>query len=122
TTLHFLPAQKHEDVSWILQNLTIMSAGTAAASVKHTKLVPQHSLALSLWLDKSQVATLPVDEAGAIAYLRKEPLRASLEKGGYAVVTFNDLPLGWVNVLGNRINSLFPSNRRIRMAAPEVDV
>jgi NOL1/NOP2/fmu family ribosome biogenesis protein len=121
-TLHFLPAQKHEDVSWILQNLTIMSAGTAAASVKHTKLVPQHSLALSLWLDKSQVATLPVDEAGAIAYLRKEPLRASLEKGGYAVVTFNDLPLGWVNVLGNRINSLFPSNRRIRMAAPEVDV
>src|SRR5690606_6988544 len=65
-TLHFLPALKHEDVSWILQNLTIMSAGTPAAIVKHNKLVPQHSLALSLWLDRSQVVTLPVDEAGAI--------------------------------------------------------
>jgi NOL1/NOP2/fmu family ribosome biogenesis protein len=120
-TLHFLPSLKHEDVSWIVQNLTILSAGTAAATVKHSKLVPQHSLALSICLERSQVATLPVDEAGAIAYLRKEPVHASPEKGGYAVVTFNDLPLGWVNVLGNRINNLFPSNRRIRMATPEVD-
>ena len=120
-TLHFLPAQKNADVSWIVQSLTIMSAGTAAATVKHGKVVPRHSLALSLWLDMDQAGTLPVDEAGAIAYLRKEPLRATSKRSGYAVVTFNDLPLGWVNILGNRINNLFPPNRRIRMAASEVD-
>ncbi|HLT80044.1 MAG TPA: hypothetical protein VKZ86_03395 [Cyclobacteriaceae bacterium] len=120
-TLHFLPAQKNSEVSWIVQNLTIMSAGTAAATVRHGKLVPRHGLALSVWLERSQTCTLPVDGAEAIAYLRKEPLRTSSDKTGYAVVTFNDLPLGWVNVLGNRINNLFPSNRRIRMAAPAVD-
>lgn len=120
-TLHFLPARKSEDVSWIVQNLSIMSVGTAAATVRHSKLVPRHGLALSLWLDTSNVGTLPVDEMEAVAYLRKEPIHAATSKGGYAVVTFNDLPLGWVNVLGNRINSLFPSNRRIRMTAREVD-
>jgi 16S rRNA C967 or C1407 C5-methylase (RsmB/RsmF family)/NOL1/NOP2/fmu family ribosome biogenesis protein len=121
-TVHFLPTQKDADVSWIVQHLTIMSAGTAAAAVKHGKVVPRHGLALSLWLDQSNAGTLAVNEAEAIAYLRKEPLRASSDKSGYAVVIFNDLPLGWVNILGNRINNLFPSNRRIRMAAPEVDV
>ena len=120
-TMHFLPAQKNADVSWIVQNLRIMSAGTAAAAVRQGKLVPRHGLALSLWLDRSNAGALPVDEGGAVAYLRKEPLRMASDKGGFSVVTFSDLPLGWVNVLGNRINNLYPSNRRIRMAAPQVN-
>ena len=56
-----------------------------------------------------------VDRGDALKYLRKETTLAATGKKGYALVMFEGVPLGWVNMLDNRINNLYPSDWRIRM-------
>ena len=76
---------------------------------------PAHPLALSSIVspDLPHVA-LRLEEA--ILYLRKEtfPLPHSTEKG-WALMTYDDLPLGFAKLLGNRWNNYFPKDWRIRM-------
>jgi NOL1/NOP2/fmu family ribosome biogenesis protein len=52
----------------------------------------------------------------ALQYLRKETLHLSGYKKGFTLMTYNGVALGWVNVLDNRINNMYPANWRIRMA------
>ncbi|MBO5014861.1 MAG: rRNA cytosine-C5-methyltransferase, partial [Bacteroidaceae bacterium] len=51
----------------------------------------------------------------AIAYLRKEGLvlDASVPRG-YVLVTYKQVPLGFVKNIGNRANNLYPQEWRIR--------
>jgi len=55
---------------------------------------------------------LSFDEA--IAYLRKDVLNLSSEKAGFTLMTYQSVPIGWANLLGSRMNNLYPSAWRIR--------
>lgn len=81
--------------------------------------IPGHDLALSI--DRNE--TLPVwsmtrDEA--LGFLRKESLEApaGMAKGWY-LASFDGRSLGWLKVLGNRVNNYLPKNWRIRMEIPD---
>ena len=51
----------------------------------------------------------------AIAYLRKEAIVLSAEAPcGYVLLTYTDVPLGFVKNIGNRANNLYPQEWRIR--------
>jgi NOL1/NOP2/fmu family ribosome biogenesis protein len=52
----------------------------------------------------------------AIQYLRRESLRVDLNYKGFALASFKNLPLGWMNVIPGRINNLYPQEWRIRMS------
>lgn len=90
-------------------------AGTFTATAKHDKLVPHHALALSLEINRDLFNCISLDRELALQYLRKDALMISPDKKGFALITFENTPLGWVNVLDNRINNLYPSEWRIRM-------
>ena len=115
----FLPKSKVSEAETLLQHLKIVNIGTGAATVKHEKLIPEHSLALSAKLDQQHFTNIPLSYDDAIRYLRKDPLTLTGFKKGFAIVTYENVPLGWVNVLDNRINNLHPSEWRIRMASPK---
>jgi len=113
--LQFFPSQHLYAIEFLSRNLHLVSAGTFLASVKHDKLIPEHVAALSTELADGFLK-IQVSLAEALQYLRKETLTLPIGQKGFALVVYNDLPLGWVNVLDNRINNLYPANWRIRMS------
>jgi 16S rRNA C967 or C1407 C5-methylase (RsmB/RsmF family)/NOL1/NOP2/fmu family ribosome biogenesis protein len=110
-----LPEQFRTEINWLANNLNVVTKGTTVATLKHEKLIPEHAMALSLELNRDQFVQIELSLDQALAYLRKEtPLIGEGQKG-FALVTYQNHPLGWVNLLGNRINNLYPANWRVRM-------
>ena len=60
----------------------------------------------------------PVSREDALRFLSKEALVLPDAPRGYLLLTFEGLGLGFVKNLGNRTNSLLPSNRRIHTKLP----
>lgn len=113
--VRFLPAQHENDLLNILDNLHVIQAGSALGEIMKNKIVPDHGLALSVSRNKNALPVLNLDRAQALAYLRKESTLPAAENTGFHVVEFEGLGLGWMNVLPNRMNNLYPAARRIRM-------
>ena len=113
--IFFTPQSREKEFEFLLQNFKIVYAGTNAASRKHDKLIPDQALALSLYLSKGKFQTADLPESEAIRYLRKDEIRLDNAPIGFTLITYGNLPLGWVNVLPNRVNNMYPSDWRIRM-------
>lgn len=117
--LFYCPESKSREVEFILQHLKIMYAGTNLARIKHEKLIPEHALALSVDLNKSNFPAVEVSDEDALKYLRKDVIQLGGRAPGFTLLTYNDLPIGWVNILSNRVNNMYPSDWRIRMSSRE---
>lgn len=113
--LQFFPAVKATEIEFLTKKLRVVLAGTFLATVKHEKLVPEHGFALSTNLNRDFFSIIPLEHDQALQYLRKDAISKPFDKRGFALVSFENTPLGWINVLDNRINNLYPSEWRIRM-------
>lgn len=102
-----------------IPDLNIVTRGVAVATIMRNKLVPEHSLALSVDLDKDAFPAIDLDKGEALKYLAKETMAATDTERGFALVRYDGNNLGFVNRLGNRINNLYPANWRIRMSIKE---
>ena len=79
------------------------------------KAVPHAALATSLALAPDAFPCVELDTPEAVAFLRRETLQLPPEAPrGYVVVTYDGLPLGFLNNLGSRANNLYPAEWRIR--------
>lgn len=103
------------EVEWISKHLFPIGKGTAVAQLKHDKLIPEHAFALSHAIQNSFFSVTGLNEAQAIAYLRKDTLLLNEGVKGFGLIRYQNNNLGWVNHLGNRTNNLYPANWRIRM-------
>lgn len=112
--LQLLPGRYASEIHFMSQRLRVIYAGTFLATLKHNKLVPEHSLALSTCLNEP-FPTVPLNEEEALKYLSKENLTINSPDRGFGLATYQGTPLGWMNLLGNRVNNLYPSDWRIRM-------
>ena len=99
----------------VKNRIPLLMAGIPLGEVKGRDLIPSTDLALSVALDRSQLPCHELDREQALRYLRREALvlPASAPKG-LTVVTYRDLPLGFVRQVGNRANNLYPAQWRIR--------
>jgi 16S rRNA C967 or C1407 C5-methylase (RsmB/RsmF family)/NOL1/NOP2/fmu family ribosome biogenesis protein len=112
----FVPEDFSEQVDFLLQYLKFVYTGTNLASLKHDKLVPEHSLALSTYINDQNFLQIDVDEETAINYLRKETINFPEAPKGYTLLKYSGVPIGWINVIQNRVNNMYPSEWRIRMS------
>ena len=80
---------------------------------KGKKQIPHHALAMSRLLAKDAYPTVALGLDDALRYLRHEALRIDAPRG-YVLVSYNGLPLGFVNNVGNHANNLYPDEWRIR--------
>jgi 16S rRNA C967 or C1407 C5-methylase (RsmB/RsmF family)/NOL1/NOP2/fmu family ribosome biogenesis protein len=110
-----VPADHQMLISFLSGRLKVVQRGLAVGRLKHDKMIPEHALAVSVEVNKEAFANLHLSYAEAIAYLRKDVLNLAQESKGFALATYQNTPLGWVNLLGSRINNLYPADWRIRM-------
>jgi NOL1/NOP2/fmu family ribosome biogenesis protein len=105
-----------QEADILRQQLKIINIGTTIASVKHDKFIPEHALAMSINLQQENFNKIELSYEDAIRYLKREVFPLQDTSKGYALITLEDIPLGWINNLGNRFNSLYPLEWRIRMS------
>jgi NOL1/NOP2/fmu family ribosome biogenesis protein len=109
-----LPKNYPFEIEFLSKFLKVIQKGTAIATAKHDKLIPEHAFALSTRINRENFNSMELSLEEAIAYLRKDVLNLSSEKTGFTLMNFQRLPIGWANLLGNRMNNLYPSAWRIR--------
>lgn len=108
-------AKRYSEEYAALQRLKVIHAGIVLGEIKGKDVVPHHSLAMSKELNKIAFLYTEVNYEQAIAYLRKEAitLDANVPRG-YVLLTYKNVPLGFVKNIGNRANNLYPNEWRIR--------
>lgn len=110
------PESLKSEIEFISSQLKIVSAGTTVGTIKHDKLIPDHALAMSIHLEKTKFPIINVSKEQALFYLRKEVFWKDGLAKGFSLIEYEEITLGFVNVLDNRMNNLYPAEWRIRMA------
>lgn len=107
-----IPAHAATLYGQLAQQLYIRQAGILLGETKGEDFIPDHELALSIFL-KKDVPSVEVDESTAIKYLRCETIRLETDIKGWCVIKFRQHPLGWVKINQGRVNNYYPKNWRI---------
>ena len=66
-------------------------------------------------LDRSRWPNVPVDKQTALNFLHGDSLILPDAPKGLLLLTYKDIPLGFVKNIGARCNNLYPKSRRIKM-------
>ena len=81
----------------------------------NSQLSPSHAEALSIATPKDKYPRVELSREDALKYLHRESLILPEETPrGYVIVTYQDLPLGFVKNIGTRANNLYPKEWKIR--------
>jgi len=112
-----LPKDKEETTGKVAQALHRCRWGIEVGQIKGKDFIPAPELALSNVIEPDLPAVTP-DRATALRYLKKEPVDLPGAPGGWVLVRYDGLNLGWAKVLQNRTNNYYPKAWRILMELP----
>ena len=101
-----------EDFSIVQQYLNVRKSGVAIGIIKGKDLVPHHELALS-GLESKKLMHIALNDEQALNYLKRHDLVIETDYKGWALAVYKNLNLGWIKVLGNRVNNYYPTEWRI---------
>jgi 16S rRNA C967 or C1407 C5-methylase (RsmB/RsmF family)/NOL1/NOP2/fmu family ribosome biogenesis protein len=108
-----------DDYLHLYRNLKIVKAGTKVFVVKNKSYLPSHELALSLQLKTDAFPRNEINLSEALSFMRRDNFILQNGIKGWNIVTCNNINLGFVKNIGNRVNNYFPVEWRIRMNLPE---
>jgi 16S rRNA C967 or C1407 C5-methylase (RsmB/RsmF family)/NOL1/NOP2/fmu family ribosome biogenesis protein len=111
-TIHALPENLLAELFFLRNKLKVINAGIRIGEIIRDKLIPDHALAMSTVISR-KIPAIELEMEQAIQYLRKRELALNTDKKGWSLVTFAGHPLGWINILSNRINNYYPKELRI---------
>lgn len=115
TNVVAFPKAYEQEYALLQHYLKVIHAGVTLGEIKGKDLIPHHSLAMSTDLADGVFPKAELSYDQAIAYLRKEGLVLEGDvPRGYVLVTYQQIPLGFVKNIGNRANNLYPQEWRIR--------
>jgi 16S rRNA C967 or C1407 C5-methylase (RsmB/RsmF family)/NOL1/NOP2/fmu family ribosome biogenesis protein len=100
------------DINFLSTRLRVSYFGTEVGELIREKFIPAHSFAMSN-LVADPVVKIELEYEQAIQYLKKKELKIEVKTKGWQLVTYRQHPLGWINVLPNRINNYYPKELRI---------
>jgi 16S rRNA C967 or C1407 C5-methylase (RsmB/RsmF family)/NOL1/NOP2/fmu family ribosome biogenesis protein len=111
-TVYAWPERLVSDLTILLSTLRVIYSGIRVGELIRDKLVPDHSLAMSRRVP-AWVNTVAFNYEQAIQYLQRKDIVVQNTERGWALVNYEGYPLGWVNILPNRINNYYPKELRI---------
>lgn len=103
--------QWYDDLQQMADRLYIRKAGIGIGEIKGKDIIPSHELAMSL-LPLHHFNRVTINKEDALKYLRRQDLFINAPKG-WNLILYQDLPLGWIKALPNRINNYYPQEWRI---------
>ena len=110
------PVAYQQQYQQLVSTLKLLHAGIELGSVKGRDFIPHHALAISPQRRTDSFSIVELEYDQAIDYLRREAIvLPTTAPRGYVVVTYQNIPLGWVKNLGQRANNLYPNEWRIRI-------
>lgn len=115
----YLISEMAESLSTQLKAVRLVHTGTRAGAFMGKKFKPDPELALSVHLNSGNTAPLTLNEA--LAFLCGDGILPVTASEGWNAVSYEGLPLGWINHLGRRSNNLWPAPWRIRQR-PQADL
>ena len=98
----------------VLKALDKRSSGLELGLFKGNDFIPSHAFALSSLISE-KVQRVDLEEKNALLYLKKETFDLPEHTNGWALITYQNLGLGWAKIIGDRINNYLPTEWRIRM-------
>lgn len=106
--------QKWQHIYDRLKGLRILHAGVEVATIRGRDFVPYQALALSSALHRGTFKKYALSNEEAICYLRREAITLPpTTPRGWVLMTYKNLPLGFMKHLGTRSNNLYPQEWRI---------
>ena len=116
------PAAYNYTYDLLKSQLRILHAGISLGELKGKDWQPSHALAMSTVFGRDSFPMAELTYPQAIAYLRKEAVVLSPEvPRGYVTLTYQGQVLGVAKNIGNRSNSLYPQEWRLRSGyLPEI--
>lgn len=111
-SIRFLPPEWVNDLQALSSRLYIKKAGIEMGEFKGKSWIPSHEWAVSV-LPKQGFPSISLDKDAAIQFLKRGNFSVASANSGWNWVAFQNLTLGLVKVLPNRINNYYPSEWRI---------
>ncbi len=111
------PTEFEQLIQFLNQNIRLLQYGVPVYIQKGKDIIPQHNLAISNIVNMDYFDKEEVDWEKAIAFLRKDNIEVESDKKGWLMLTYKNVPIGFVKNLGDRTNNLYPQNWRILMTA-----
>ena len=110
-----LPAGMEQIYTTLSEQLYLIKAGITLAELKGRDALPAHGLAMSTALSAEVFTRCELAYDNALRYLHREAITLPADTPrGFVLVTYRDVPLGFVKNLGSRANNLYPNEWRIR--------
>ncbi len=107
-----MPLQLDKELGMIQSALYIKKAGVKMGTLIRNELIPDHELAVSNIISHS-IPRQDIEKETALQYLRREAIEIPPGKKGWIMLTYMQLPLGWIKVIASRINNYYPASWRI---------
>ncbi len=107
-----------ESLDTLQRHLYIKKSGVRIGKLMGNDLIPDHELALSIYINKDKVLQTELEFNQAIQYLRRDNIDINITAKGWSLMNFEGQALGWAKLLPNRINNYFPKELRILASAP----
>ncbi len=107
-----LPATMVEEFLLLQSTLYFKKAGVKIGELIRNAVIPQHEWAVS-GIASDVLPGVPLDLPTALQYLRKKDIEIISDVRGWAMVTYNNIPLGLVKILAGRNNNYYPKEWRI---------
>lgn len=108
------PRAHKELVEYLSAHFTCLICGFGIGEIRGRNIAPQHSLSMLKDFNKYRFPQVELSKEMALAYLRTEALIIPDQPMGYLLLTYKNVPLGFVKNVGNRCNNLYPNEWRIR--------
>ena len=109
-----MPKEHTSAMMALQQRLCVLHCGLPLVTIKNNKLLPVHSLAMSTALRKDAFCVVELELEQALKYLHRETLSLTSQPMGFILLTYRNVPIGFVKNVGNRANNLYPAEWRIR--------
>lgn len=107
----------HKDLHDLIVNngLYVLQSGIELGTIKGKDIIPSHNLAMSTVLSDKIFPKYEITKESALDYLRRLAFVLPNDAPtGFIILSYNNVPLGFVKNLGNRCNNLYPQEWRIR--------
>lgn len=103
-----------ERIKYIEEQARVIYSGIEIATIKGKDIIPEHSLAMSIYANFANLKCCDVEYAQAIQFLRGESFPLNNLGNGHIVITYKNIPLGFMKNIGQRANNRYPKEWRIK--------